>query len=140
MSIAWSPDLAIGVPEIDVQHQEIFVRVAALVAAVDGGKSTEELAGTLAFLVSYVQEHFGSEEGLMLVYAYPLATDHRDQHRAFMRTVGMLRHRFELEGPSKGLREELETFLAGWLRDHIGGSDRALGRWLVQRIGEVAVG
>lgn len=133
MAFAWEPSLSIGHAEIDDQHQEIFARAAALAEAIEGGKATEELAGTLGFLAAHVREHFGAEEGMMLVHAYPLVDVHRDQHRGFMRAVGMMRDRFEEEGPTRELREELESFLVSWLRDHIGSSDRALARWLAER-------
>jgi hemerythrin len=130
MSIAWDPSLTVGHVEIDDQHRELFRRAAALMAALDGGRATEEVAGTLGFLTAYVREHFGAEEGLMLLHRYPARAAHQAQHRAFMAEVGRYLEEFAAQGPNPELRNRLERFLVGWLQEHICGTDRALGAFL----------
>lgn len=131
MAITWDPQLTVGFAEIDEQHQEIFRRVDVLVANMRRGQSPEELAKLVAFLGEYVHEHFGAEEGLMLMYRYPLIGPHRAQHRAFVQTFVELKGEFERGGATEAFTEKLSGALQRWLREHIGTSDRALGKFLI---------
>ncbi|MBI5068390.1 MAG: hemerythrin family protein [Deltaproteobacteria bacterium] len=132
MGITWDAQLSVGFREIDEQHQEIFRRVDVLVGNLRRGQSKEELEKLLSFLGDYVQQHFGAEEGLMLMFHYPLIGPHRAQHRSFVEVFVELRGRLDREGASEAVTEKLASFLLAWLREHIGTADRALGSFLAE--------
>ncbi len=132
MSITWDPQLTIGFAEIDEQHQEIFRRVDVLVGNLRRGQATDELQKLFSFLGEYVHEHFGAEEGLMIMFQYPLVGPHRAQHRSFVEAFVELKNEWERDGASAALTERLSSFLLAWLREHISSSDRALGRFLLE--------
>jgi hemerythrin len=131
MHIAWDPQLSVGYREIDEQHQELFRRVDGLVRALHRGVEPPEVKELLTFLGQYVHEHFGAEEGLMVLFDYPKAAIHRAEHRAFVRAFVEMEGQLEQEGPSRALGAQLGGYLLGWLHDHIGRSDRELGKHLL---------
>ncbi len=130
MAIAWDPDLLVGIPEIDEQHQELFRRLDALHEAIRSGRSREEVGRTLAFLRGYAVEHFGAEEALMIQRAYPDLTDHRAEHAAFVGEIAALETEYQRDGPTASLIIRVNTQLTGWLRSHIYRTDKALVAYL----------
>ncbi len=137
MIFAWDPKLAVGVGLIDEQHQELFRRVNDLLEALHAARGNEESGRLLVFLGKYVIEHFRAEERLMASNAYPQAADHKQQHVDFVRTFSDLKSEFDKDGPSLTLAIKLNHAVCGWLRQHIGSTDMALGQFLKAR-GEAA--
>ena len=128
--IQWSNDLAVGHAEIDSQHKQLVRKIDALLEAMHAGKGKEEVAKTLAFLEEYVVLHFGTEEKLMTSSHYPGAVPHKRQHAELIRDLGGWKKRLD-GGATLAVTIELKNALASWLRDHILGSDRALGKFLL---------
>lgn len=137
MSIRWDPRLAIGVKEIDLQHQEIFGRVGALLDGMKAGRAREELEALVAFLEEYVVHHFEAEEALMRSNAWGHVEAHVAEHQKFTADFRVFRARFASSGFTTGLVVDLATFVTGWLGRHIAGPDRAFGRSLAGRAGTV---
>ncbi|HEY7725853.1 MAG TPA: bacteriohemerythrin [Anaeromyxobacteraceae bacterium] len=130
MAIEWDAGLATGVQEIDDQHQELFRRLDALLQAIRGGGSREEVARTLAYLVDHVDRHFAAEEALMAGRAIPALEEHRREHQAFSAQLEVLREEHGRVGPTARLVLRVNTELTAWLRSHIFRTDRALADWL----------
>jgi hemerythrin len=99
MAIPWTPALAIGVPEIDHQHQELFLRIEQLVQGVSRGNATD-VECLLEFLGQYVVKHFGAEERWMLRSAYPDYARHKAEHERFIRDYEHMRQEFREKGPN----------------------------------------
>jgi hemerythrin len=131
MPLSWDPSLTTGFVEIDEQHQELFRRVDVLLGNMRRGQLDEELEKLFDFLDGYVREHFATEERLMAAHDYPLAGPHRGQHRAFAQIFQERRREVAAAGCSPALIEKLSGFLLGWLQEHIGTADRALGEFLI---------
>ena len=99
MAIPWTPALAIGVPEIDHQHQELFLRIERLVEGVGRGNAAD-VERLLEFLGQYVVKHFGAEERWMLRSAYPDYTRHKAEHERFIRDYEHMTREFREQGPN----------------------------------------
>jgi len=130
MKVAWEPWLAVGHPVIDEQHQALFQRVGLLLEAMHANRGKEEVGKLMAFLEEYVATHFAAEEGLMVAHGYPEAEAHAAQHAAFVKTFLGLKGELVELGPSSALAIRVNHVVCGWLRQHIGWSDRALGTFL----------
>lgn len=129
MALQWTSALSVGVPEIDVQHQELFRRVDRLLDAMLHNDRSE--AGRLlAFLREFVVEHFGAEERLMADLAYPDAEAHVQEHRRFGATLQAVDQAFQASGPTAAVVLQLEQQAVAWLRDHVYFTDVALGRFV----------
>jgi hemerythrin len=130
MPIIWTPKLAVGVPQIDEEHQELFDRVNKLLEAMQASKAKEELAPLLGFLTDYVDVHFGGEQKLMQKHRYPAATEHLSQHAYFVAEYKTLAAEVQKAGPSALITIKLNKLLCDWLRDHVSSTDKKFGEFL----------
>ncbi len=122
MALHWTSALAVGVPDIDLQHQELFARVDKLHDAMLARDRTE-VVRMLRFLCDYVHHHLGAEESLMDSVGYPALERHRAEHRAFARAVDALTRQVEQEGVSALVVHRVEREVSAWLHDHVCGED-----------------
>jgi len=130
MPILWTPKLAVGVPQIDEEHQELFDRVNRLLDAMARAKAREELAPLIGFLEDYVTVHFGGEQRLMQLHRYPAAAEHLSQHAFFVSEFKALAAELQKSGPTALLGIKLNKLLCDWLRDHVGSTDKRFGEFL----------
>jgi hemerythrin len=128
--IAWYPALAVGVPEVDEQHQEIFRRVDALTKSLMARRGAQELTTLFDFLGEYVVEHFGAEESLMRLHRYPGRAEHEEEHRRFVTDFAALRAEWERDGGTGFLLVKVNNRVSQWLTSHISRTDKELGRFL----------
>ncbi len=129
MALQWTEALALGVPEIDRQHQELFRRVESLVEAVLH-KDRTEVVRLVAFLDEYVIAHFGAEEELMRSRRYPGYAVHKAEHDRFLADLSELDRDLRATGPTQRLTTRIHRQVCDWLRDHIYLTDTSLGHWL----------
>lgn len=127
--LTWSPALAVGVAELDTQHQELFRRAERLIAALRAGDRGEVLP-LLAYLDDYVIRHFAAEERLMERVGFPDRAAHAAAHAAFRADFAAFVKDFRRTGPTALVALTIHNWLSDWLRMHIGGVDQELGRWI----------
>ena len=133
MPIPWTPALAIGIPEIDQQHQELFLRLERLLHGIAAGDRSE-VTGLIEFLGDYVVSHFGAEERWMVESGYPAYPQHKAEHDRFMQEYLRMQVEHEERGPTALMGMRLNNWIADWLRKHIIDTDMELGRWLANRV------
>jgi len=130
----WTPALAIGIDEIDAQHQELFRRADRFVSAL---KSTDrqEIGILLSYLRMYCITHFGAEEAWMREASYPGYPEHKAQHDRFVKDILALSDEHEKRrGP--GLEAmRVGTWISSWLKDHVKETDVAFARFLRSKTG-----
>jgi hemerythrin len=129
MSLEWNPALAVGHRGIDTQHQELFARLGALIAAMGRGDESE-IARLFEFLGTYVVQHFGAEEALMRRIAFPGEAVHRAAHERFIREYQALRKLFDDHGASAAVTIKTKTWIVDWLQQHIASTDQQLAKHL----------
>jgi hemerythrin len=132
MALRWTSALALGVAEIDAQHQELFRRFERLEDAILA-HDRSEAARLLDYLRDHVREHFATEEVLMRAVGYPRLAEHGAEHGAFAAEIAKLEIARERDGTTATLVLKLDQDLGGWLRDHIYTSDVALARFVQAR-------
>lgn len=133
MGFPWTPDLAVGVPEIDQQHQELFLRVERLLHSIAVG-DRDEVGRLLRFLGDYAVKHFGVEERWMARSEYPGLEAHKSEHDRFMQEYLRMQVEYEEKGPTVLMGMRVNNWIGEWLRRHIAESDLQLGRWLRSRM------
>jgi hemerythrin-like metal-binding protein len=124
----WLPEYAVGVAEIDLEHQSLFLLAERLNAATRSGTNEEVLEGILNELVEYTWYHFAHEEELMDRISYPYRLDHRRQHEELRRTLLAMKER-RARGEPK-IPTELAQLLVDWLKLHTTTSDRRIGSYM----------
>lgn len=130
MKIAWNKDLAVGVAEIDEQHQHWISRLNDVAAAIAAHKGPVELGKTLEFLADYTQTHFATEEKLMAAAKYPGLAKQLAEHKELTETLKDLLRDFDEEGATQKLADTVNTYLGNWLLTHIREQDLAFGKFL----------
>lgn len=140
MGISWDQNLSVGISMIDLQHQELFRRVNALLEAMSRGKGRGSIATLLGFLKEYVVEHFAAEQEIMRRHGYPGFAAHQREHDGFVTSLLELLALFEKDGPTVTLAIKLNGFVCSWLRQHIATTDRTLGEFMARALSPLARG
>ncbi len=133
MSIHWTPELSVGVEEIDNQHKELYRNVELFFAQIQQGNGN--LSNLFTYLETYVTTHFSLEEKYMTKFhvegcGYEDAKGHKAEHRAFLRDFTAFKEEILESGPSPLLVDEFQKWIVNWLAGHLGKTDRGLGRFL----------
>jgi len=131
--LKFTPDLMIGVAEIDNQHKELFNRLNVLIELGDKAVSKKETEKTLDFLGSYVVKHFGDEEFYQLQCGYPKHIEHRKEHLDFIDTFQEMKRKYLQHGVSPQFTNELTASIVEWTVQHIRGSDMDIGKFVHSR-------
>lgn len=118
--LAWSNELATGIPEIDNQHKRIVEYINQLYD-LRQSQSREGVADVIGEMVDYTMSHFAFEEDLMESAGYPFAGPHRKVHQLFTRRVAEIQARFDA---GEDVATELHSMLSRWLFNHILNEDR----------------
>lgn len=95
------------------------------------GRGKDALEKTLADLVAYTQNHFATEERLMLDHHYPSITTHKALHYNLTQQVIDLQRRYVMN--KVGLSVTAANFLSDWLNYHIRSQDKKYGNYLKAR-------
>jgi hemerythrin-like metal-binding protein len=127
--VLWTAALAVGHDKIDSDHQELFRRLARLLAAMRQGDRSE-IGRLFDFLGSYVVEHFGMEQKLMEAANYPAYPMHKAAHERFVRDYLELKKTFEATGGGAALTLKVRDWTSQWLTAHIAQTDKQLAAYL----------
>ena len=135
MGIHWTPELSVGVEEIDNQHKELYRNVDLFFEQIRKGNGNGNLANLFSYLESYVTAHFSLEEKYMAKFhvegcGYEGAKEHRAEHRAFLRDFTAFKEEVLENGPTPLLVDEFQKWIVNWMAGHLGKTDRGLGRFL----------
>lgn len=133
-ALQWTPALSVGIPAVDEQHQELFRRAERLVVALRSGDRGEVIP-LLAYLDAYVADHFAAEERLMKEAGFPGLEAHAADHLRFRQDLAAVARDLRRTGPTALVALTVHNWLSDWLRMHIGGVDRELGRFVQDRPG-----
>ena len=135
--LVWNNELVTGVSEIDEQHRILVNSINEVNTRLSNTAVNAEILEKITQdLLSYALYHFETEEGLMKEYNYAETNKedsviHQRQHRDFSATVVSVREGIKSEKLIS--REDLLTFLNGWLVDHILNTDKRLGAFILEK-------
>jgi hemerythrin len=130
MALQWTPDLSVGYPHIDAQHQELIRRFNDLLEACRTGRGRAEVSRLCEFLDDYVVSHFSQEEELMTRRDYPDREEHFAQHRYFKEKLKDLKRTLATDGANTPLVITTNKTLLDWILRHIKQVDVRLGAYL----------
>ncbi|KAI9016202.1 adenylate/guanylate cyclase [Hyaloraphidium curvatum] len=126
----WRDEFTVGVDKIDEQHHELLDAFNRLAPCLTGGDA-EEVKDVLAFIDSYVNDHFGMEYHLMKDHDYPFMQEHLREHRSFVEHFRRLREDIESRRHAQPfLVFMIQTLLIDWFANHSTGTDRHLAKFL----------
>jgi len=121
--VEWSNRYSMGVKIIDDQHKGLLNFVNDLFDHSNGREDDEReyFKKVIAGAVSYVKEHFATEEKLMIGTKFPGYAKHKEIHDEFTKTVVKAVNDFN-EGKRLVL-EKFAYFLKDWVLSHIAVED-----------------
>lgn len=121
--LTWTPDLSVGVRQLDDDHKKLITMINELHAGMLAGHSNEVVGGVLNRLGNYTIEHFQREERLFVQTNYPGSAAHKREHEKLKAQVVAEIEKFQ--SGKTGLGMETLRFLRDWLKHHIQESDKA---------------
>jgi hemerythrin len=132
--LEWTTAIAIGIDEIDAQHQELFARADKFVRSLETA-DRQHIGILLSYLRMYCITHFGAEESRMRETDYPGYAAHKAEHDRFVKDILTMSDAHERRrGP--GLEAaRVGNFLSQWLNGHVTRTDTAFARFLLSRTG-----
>ena len=128
--IAWQKCYRLGDDKVDEQHRQIFGLLSGLIHSCLDGTTEDQLKETLDFLVNYTVQHFYDEESLQVRYNYPDYQRHKKLHEDFKATVAGIAQKFDREGSSAELSNDLNKVVARWLVSHVTQEDKKIGDFI----------
>jgi hemerythrin-like metal-binding protein len=123
--VRWTQDMSVGDPSLDHDHG-ILIGLINQMALPRNRSDRAVQEFVLDELLGYTAAHFSREEEHMRQIGYGERDQHAEIHRQLIAKLGAIRAHF-LAGDSK-VGEEVATFLAEWLTDHILRADHAYAR------------
>jgi hemerythrin len=127
VSLLWSESqYATGVPAVDAQHKQMFDHIDRMIRASEVKEKETEFIDMLEFLNGYVVEHFRCEETAMEQRGCPALDENKQDHLQFLERLNEMKARFETEGNTRPLREDMMAMAVQWLEAHIAGVDAKL--------------
>ncbi len=127
----WQPDYQVGVAEIDNQHRRLVEMVNSLHEAMKSGTGKTLVPKILNDLVEYTVSHFSTEERFMQETRYPEYSLHKRHHEELTRQVLQIKAQIDSGSPVNTI--QVMNFLKDWLLNHILGSDKKLGQYIISQ-------
>ena len=116
--IEWTPDLTVGVDELDEDHRRLIGYLNEFVEAASERRGFFVVDDVFSKLIDYTVFHFAREERVMEACGYPRLEEHRREHDRLRKRLIDCRDRYALSA-TKDLSNEIRAFLLSWLREHI---------------------
>jgi len=129
MAIVWTPNLSVGVENIDSQHKIWFEKADQLFQAGKNGKSSEVVVQLFDFLDDYTKQHFHDEEMYMLSIRYPEIEAQKSAHKKFIADLAKLKTEYQTSGGNISLIINANQMIIDWLTKHISNMDKKIGAY-----------
>jgi hemerythrin-like metal-binding protein len=126
--LTWCDKYAVGFPEIDDEHWELFEAVRGIESAIALNAEPAELGVLLKKLVAAAGKHFTGEEAIMRGAGYPGLALHAENHQRLMGKLEAFAARHGQGGVT--VNQHASNFLRDWLLYHIENDDARMGDWL----------
>jgi hemerythrin len=133
MKFEWTPDMSVGIGEIDAQHREFIRLMSDLPDELSESYDAKKAVELVVFLESYADRHFTTEEMFMSAYSYPAFGAHKALHDKFRAEIKLMRARAEKE-TKPGAVLALNHSIYSWFVEHIKVTDMKLGGFLKSKI------
>jgi hemerythrin len=116
----WKKEYAVGIDEIDEQHQGLFDMVRKLAQLIERKQGHgPEVDSLIQFLKVFTVTHFKFEEMCMAVRKCPLAQKNLKAHTFLIDYVGEFEKDYKSNGSTLDKLNHLHEVLSKWLVNHI---------------------
>ncbi|SHJ40440.1 bacteriohemerythrin [Lutispora thermophila] len=129
MAIAWTPNLSVGVKEIDDQHKIWFEKANELFEAGKAQRAKEYINTMIDFLDDYTKQHFKDEEAYMEKIGYPELDAQKKAHASFIEELAKLKKEYNESGGNILVVINANKMVINWLTNHITTMDKKIGNY-----------
>ena len=119
--IKWNKRYELGIPELDIQHHQLFNIAKILVDAVNENRESEVIEGVLTELNRYTVYHTETEETLF--GDTENFREHMETHATFKEEVAGFKELYETQS-DKEFVEMMLLYIQNWIEHHVTGMDR----------------
>jgi len=130
MSVAWTPNLSVGVKHIDDQHKIWFEKANELFEAGKERRAKDYISTMLNFLDEYTKQHFRDEEAYMAEIGYPELEAQKRAHASFVNDLAKLKSDYENTGGNILVILNANKMVINWLTNHIKTMDKKIGDYV----------
>lgn len=130
MAIAWTPDLSVGVENIDEQHKIWFEKANELFEAGKQQRAKEYINIMIDFLDEYTKKHFSDEESYMEEIGYPELDAQKKAHASFINDLAKLKKDYNDGGGNLLVILNANKMVINWLTNHIRHMDKKIGDYV----------
>lgn len=132
----WKEKYKVGVPVVDLQHEELFQRVDAFMQILRSSASWDEklmkVNETLEFMKGYVVEHFRDEEEYQQRIGYPSYEAHKRIHTNMVNYVVEFSVTYAKSGCNEQLLQQFAGKLLAWLINHVATEDQKIAAYAIE--------
>jgi len=115
----WGTLMETGIPLVDAQHRELVERINELGLSMRRGRGGEVLIDLMVYLRRYANQHFETEERIMVESGYPSTEEHRVLHRAFREDLACHFEVFASSPAERSTTLNIHKWLMKWLQNHV---------------------
>ncbi|NLY77859.1 MAG: hemerythrin family protein [Tissierellia bacterium] len=130
MAIEWTPDLSVGVENIDEQHKIWFQKANELFEAGKERRAKEYINTMIDFLDEYTKKHFKDEEAYMEEIGYPELEAQKRAHASFINDLAKLKSDYNESGGNIVVIINANKMVLNWLTNHIKSMDKKIGEYV----------
>lgn len=138
MPIVWRPQLSVGNPIIDRDHQYLICLINSTELVLRHPEDRNDIDIVMDQLQQYAEEHFEREEHMQLKAHYPDYQEHKKEHQKLMSELSGLRSKIKAivrsENPNSAemIRETVNVteLLRHWLLNHVVRTDMKMKGYL----------
>jgi hemerythrin len=134
--VVWKKEFSVHNEALDAEHLAMFGLINELFETLDQGEPQRTIEEILDEAQRYAQQHFEHEESLMAQCGFPKLEEHRQEHRMYLVTVGLLQKDLTLSAEDKVY--ELFLFLQDWWLTHITKADQDYAKHLDTGLGSLS--
>lgn len=135
MFFDWKDEYEIGIPEIDAQHQKLFMMVKVLHGYVESQGGHLVMRNFLKELIKYTETHFADEEAYIEKVGLPASfiAQEKNEHQDLMVQVRKIKQ--DHEKKHQVFTPELIRLLVDWLANHIVRTDSQIAKLVAKTKG-----
>ena len=127
--IIWKESYAVGVEEIDRQHQDFVKLIRRLQILQEKGNAKHLVVRLIRELGAYAEYHFISEENIMYLTRFPDLARQEAEHG---KLLGSFREKVKGYDEGRVTLEAFIQFLISWFETHSTEEDKQIGRHVLQ--------
>ncbi len=126
----WTKECRLGIVDIDSQHRLLFAISNELLDIENPLEEQLEFRYLIDHLRKYVEEHFQFEIKFLEDNQYPDLENHLIKHKEIIQEINdILKSGTDLYK----LKEQLQSLMSRWIKEHICGEDKKYSRWYHQK-------